>query len=355
MEKGGIGDAEFWAVTNPLNNFVTKHRVLGMVESGFLVITSLDRRIEYAHVYGDTVILASSLIPGNETADGGIVLALKPSDTVANLLAAQRDAIARVDGKALGALVSPAAFGFGIDADEVAEGRGAVVEQIVRDLGEPPPGGYTVESKALSIGDERDHAWIAEELEVGAAGRPPRRFAITELAAAIDGAWRIVALHWATPIADATAERMAILKTMPTPQPIPDRHDGSDELNRAVRAAFASRAAFAEARSERPDAFNFGSGGERAHGGVGIKRIFSKLKAQIRLHDGARVVAGGAWDPAQKAAPWIGWAAVNIDFTSRTRAATEVTQTFRVLAIMMKDGADWKIVQTQWSNGGPIR
>lgn len=294
-------------------------------------------------------------LPGNETADGGIVLALKPSDTVANLLAAQRDAIARVDGKALGALVSPAAFGFGIDADEVAEGRGAVVEQIVRDLGEPPPGGYTVESKALSIGDERDHAWIAEELEVGAAGRPPRRFAITELAAAIDGAWRIVALHWATPIADATAERMAILKTMPTPQPIPDRHDGSDELNRAVRAAFASRAAFAEARSERPDAFNFGSGGERAHGGVGIKRIFSKLKAQIRLHDGARVVAGGAWDPAQKAAPWIGWAAVNIDFTSRTRAATEVTQTFRVLAIMMKDGADWKIVQTQWSNGGPIR
>jgi hypothetical protein len=292
-------------------------------------------------------------IPGTEA--GGAVLALKPNDTVASLLAAQRDAIAKVDGKALGALVSPEAFGFGADADEVAEGRGAVVEQIVRDLGDPPPGGYTVESKALSIGDERDHAWIAEELEVGAAGRPPRRFAITELAAAIDGSWRIVALHWAAPVADATAERMAILKTMPTPQPVPDRHEGSDALNRAVRAAFASRAAFAEARSERPDAFNFGSGAERARGGVGIKKIFSKLKAQIRLHDGARVVAGGAWDPAQKTAPWIGWAAVNVDFTSKTRAATEVTQTFRVLAIMIKDGADWKIVQTQWSNGGPIR
>jgi hypothetical protein len=294
--------------------------------------------------------------PGrNETDGGGVVLTQKPSDTVASLLTAQRDAIAKVDAKALGMLVSPAVFGFGVDADEVAEGRDAVVEQIVRDLGEPPAGGYTVESKALSIGDDRDHAWIAEEIEVGAAGRQPRRFAITELAAAIDGAWRIVAVHWATPIADATAERLAILKTMPMPQPIPDRHDGSDELNRAVRAAFASRAAFAEARSERPTAFNFGSGGERAHGGVAIKRIFSKLKAQIRLRDGARVCAGSVWDPAQKAAPWIGWAAVNVDFTSKTRAATEVTQTFRVLAIMVKDGTDWKIVQTQWSNGGPIR
>jgi hypothetical protein len=31
-----------------------------MVESGFLVITSYDRQIEYARVYGDTVILAGS-------------------------------------------------------------------------------------------------------------------------------------------------------------------------------------------------------------------------------------------------------------------------------------------------------
>lgn len=298
--------------------------------------------------------VATRPVAANETAGGGVVVSLGPSATVASLLTAQRAAIAKVDVKALGALVSPAVFGFGVDADEVGEGRDAVVAQIARDLGDPPAGGYTVESKALSIGDDRGHAWIAEELEVGAAGREPRRFAITELAAAIDGAWRIVALHWASPVADATAERLAILKTMPMPQPIPDRHDGSDELNRAVRAAFASRAAFAEARSERPSAFNFGSGGERAHGGVAIKRIFAKLKAQIRLRDGARVVAGNVWDPAQTA-PWIGWAAVNVDFTSKTRAATEVTQTFRVLAIMIKDGSDWKIVQTQWSNGGPIR
>lgn len=163
-----------------------------------------------------------------------------------------------------------------------------------------------------------------------------------------------IALHWATPVDDATAERLAILNRLPAPRPIADRHDGSGELDQAVRAAFASRAAFAEARSERPDAFNVGSGGERARGPA-IKRIFGKLKAQLRIHDGARVVAGSAWDPAQKAAPWIGWAALDVDFTSKTRTATDVTQTFRVLAILVEEAHGWKIVQTQWSNGGPVQ
>lgn len=49
-------------VTNPLNKFVNKHQVLDMMRSGFLVITSYDREIEYLRFYGDTVIVA-----GNET------------------------------------------------------------------------------------------------------------------------------------------------------------------------------------------------------------------------------------------------------------------------------------------------
>ena len=56
--------ARLWSddfvVTNPLNKFVNKRQVLGMVESGFLVITSYDRQIEYVRVYGDTVIAAGS-------------------------------------------------------------------------------------------------------------------------------------------------------------------------------------------------------------------------------------------------------------------------------------------------------
>jgi len=52
--------ADNLVVTNPLNKLVTKQQVLGMVESGFLVITSFDRQIEYLHIYGDTVIVAGS-------------------------------------------------------------------------------------------------------------------------------------------------------------------------------------------------------------------------------------------------------------------------------------------------------
>lgn len=49
-----------FVVTNPLNKFVNKQQVLGMVESGFLAIPSFDRQIEYVRVYGDTVIVAGS-------------------------------------------------------------------------------------------------------------------------------------------------------------------------------------------------------------------------------------------------------------------------------------------------------
>jgi ketosteroid isomerase-like protein len=56
--------ANLWSddfvVTNPLNKFVNKKQVLGMVQSGFLVITSYDRQIEYIRVYGDLAIMAGA-------------------------------------------------------------------------------------------------------------------------------------------------------------------------------------------------------------------------------------------------------------------------------------------------------
>jgi hypothetical protein len=322
--------------------------------------------------------------PGDAKSGVAVATTVRSRDTVQRLVAAERAAIAAADPKALADLVIPTVFGFGLDASEVAEGRDAVVAQLARDLGAPPAGGFAVESKALAIGQDRDAAWIAEELEVRAPGREPRRFAITELAAAIDGTWRIVALHWATPVDDATAERLATAGALPAPRPIVDRRDGVTELDRAVRVAFMNRLLFARASSERADAFNLGSGGERARGGAAIKRVFGRLKAQIRVRNGARIVDGSAWDPAQRAAPWIGWAALNVEFTAvpqrglapataepvgsdatpadeaappspSARAPAEITQTFRVLAIMLKEGTDWKIVQTQWSNGGPFR
>lgn len=50
--------SEDFVVTNPLNRFVNKPVVLGMVTSGMLQFGAYDRKIEYLHVYGDTVIVA---------------------------------------------------------------------------------------------------------------------------------------------------------------------------------------------------------------------------------------------------------------------------------------------------------
>jgi uncharacterized protein (TIGR02246 family) len=56
--------ARLWSdefvVTNPLNKFVKKQDVLGMVRSGMLAFTSYERQVEYVRVYGDTVIVAGS-------------------------------------------------------------------------------------------------------------------------------------------------------------------------------------------------------------------------------------------------------------------------------------------------------
>jgi len=64
LHKDAKALANLWSddlvVTNPLNKFVSKQQILGMVESGFLVITSYDRSVEYVRVYGDTVIVAGS-------------------------------------------------------------------------------------------------------------------------------------------------------------------------------------------------------------------------------------------------------------------------------------------------------
>ena len=56
--------ARLWSddlvVTNPLNKFVNKQQVLGMVAPGFRGITAYDRQIEYLRVHGETAIVAGS-------------------------------------------------------------------------------------------------------------------------------------------------------------------------------------------------------------------------------------------------------------------------------------------------------
>jgi len=47
-------------VTNPLNKFVNKQQVVGLIVSGTLAFTSYDRQIEYVRVYRDTAVVAGS-------------------------------------------------------------------------------------------------------------------------------------------------------------------------------------------------------------------------------------------------------------------------------------------------------
>lgn len=62
VQKDPKALARLWSddfvVTNPLNKFLNKQQVLGMIESGFLVITSYDRHVEYLRTHGDMVIVA---------------------------------------------------------------------------------------------------------------------------------------------------------------------------------------------------------------------------------------------------------------------------------------------------------
>ncbi len=277
-----------------------------------------------------------------------------PLTSVLTLLQAQRDALGRGDVKALIASVAPEAVGFGANADELAEGRDAIEAQLRRNLGDPT-GPLTIEERFSQTGEEQNHAWTAQDLVISGSGRRTQRFAVTQLAAWIDGSWRVVAWHWGVPVRDSDAERVALLGTKPAPKAVANKLAGPKELDAAVRAAFGSRRAFMESRSDREDGFNFGSGPNERLTGSQIKRVFKTSKSEVRLHDGVHAVAGSAWDPAQRAAPWIGFAVANVDLTVMTRARTELTQTFRVLAVLLKEGNDWKVVQAQFSHGGPIR
>lgn len=283
-----------------------------------------------------------------ETAQHDVIPANQPAPSVEidDHIAAQHAAVSAGKLDALAETFWPKAVGFGTDADGIAEGRDALIAKLGPELAE----GGRVYTRSLSVGTEGNHAWIAEELEVGS-----KRYAVTQLAAFIGGKWQTIALHWAIQIPDSKAERMEILHTLRKPKPITNIIDGPKDLEPQIRTAFASRAGNNEARSTRATGFNFGSApGERVVGGMRIKSAFGKLRSEIALHDGIRAVAASAWDPAQKDAPTIAFAALNADFLTKSKAATDLTHTFRVLVVLVKEGADWKIVSSQWSHGGPF-
>ncbi len=236
----------------------------------------------------------------------------------------------------LGLLFDEHVFAFGIEAHEVAEGRAAVIDLVQHDLGTPPAGGFEVSPRFTQSGHEAETGWIAEELKIG--GKTYVTTAVVDLR---DGAWSIAALQFAMTMTNAEAYKSARAGELAVPDAIPDSHDDSP-LAKAMRTGFASKPSFVAARSTRSDALNFGSApGERVLGGDNIRKIFTKIKATIRLHDAVKVGPAGAHG---------GWGAANVDFSDADRDGKEVTQTFRVLVAWVEEAGGWRMVQSQWSN-----
>ncbi len=269
-------------------------------------------------------------------ADAPDVDAAPAEPAVEDLITRFHAALSHAKADELGLLLDTKVFAFGVEAHEIAEGKDAVVAALRHDLGTPTGRGFDVTTKFAQVAHDKDVAWVAEELRVGA-----KTFVTTYVAGLHDGAWTIAALHFAVTIPNDTAYKLAREGELPVPDAIPDTHDDSP-LAQAMRTAFASKPSFVAARSSRPDAFNFGSGpGERIVGGENIRKVFGRIKATVRLHDAVK--AGTVGDHG-------GWAAANVEYTDADRDGNDVTQTFRVLAAWLKEDAGWRIVLTQFSN-----
>jgi hypothetical protein len=284
------------------------------------------------------VAVATGGQPGELSRDGDAKVAEAPDESapaappITEFAARLHVAIGSAAAAELALLFDAHAFAFGVDGNDLAEGRDGVVAQLREDLGQAG----SVAIKFSHDGQDSEVGWLAEELRVG-----NKTFVITAALRLANGAWTIAALHWAEAMPNATAHRLARDGELAVPDAIPNTNDSSP-LADAMRTAFASIPSFVDARSARADAFNFGSApGERLKGGSAIKKVFSRIPATIRLHDAVKVGSIGERG---------GWGVANVDFTETTRDGAQLTQTFRVLAVWIKEEAGWRIVQTQWSN-----
>lgn len=283
---------------------------------------------------------SARIVSGGSTGDGGSAsvdagappAVLPEAPTVEAFMSRFHDAVGAASAKDLALLFDSTAFAFGVQANDLAEGRDSVVAQLREDVG----AGGQVSVKFSHLGQDGDVAWIAEDLKVG-----DKPFVMTAVLGLRAGVWTIAALHWAVAMPNAMAYKLAREGELAVPDVIPNANDTSP-LAAAMRTAFASKPSFVDARSTRADAFNFGSApGERLKGGEAIRKIFGRISATVHLHDAVKV--GTVGDHG-------GWGVANVDFTDADKDGTQVSQTFRVLAAWIKEDAGWRVVLTQWSN-----
>jgi hypothetical protein len=247
------------------------------------------------------------------------------------LLVLERRALAAADEAALAKLLAPNAFAFGFDAGDVATTGSSAAGMLAR-MGAQP-----VESAMSRIGREKDVAWIVDELAIG-----KRRVMSSQLAFRDGFEWKVAAWHLGELVPNKRAADLAKAGELPQPRELADMPDDDHQVHDAFTAAFASREAFIDAFSTRADAIDVGSAPrETKLSGETVKKAFRSVNATIRIHDG--VVAGRVNER-------IGWAAANVDYA----LSSTNTQTFRVLAVLVREGSEWRLVLAHWSNAGPL-
>lgn len=253
-----------------------------------------------------------------------------------DLVAKFHAAIANPESGELAPLLDANVFGFGVQAQDVAQGREPVTAILRKIVGTESPAPIDVSASAPQIGQDGQIGWFGEELRVGET-----TFVVTVAAGLRQNAWSIFALHWALAMPNDTAYRLAYSRKLEIPGSIPNGVYDTP-LAKAMTAAFSSRPAFVAARSNRPDALNFGSAPGELSLGENTKRIFARLRARIQLHDAVNVGKIGEHG---------GWGAANVNYTDVDKRGRKVTQMFRVLAVWVMENDQWRIVQTHWSNG----
>lgn len=289
---------------------------------------------------GSAAPSGSAALPGEtgatDDAQANAPAPVPTTPSIDDLVAAFHAAIAKPESEDLGKLLDSNVFAFGVGAQDVAQGKAAVMTILRKLIGGDAAAALDVSARFTQTGHEGQVGWFGEELRVGET-----TFVVSVAAGLRGDAWTIFALHWALAMPNDTAHRLAYSGRLEMPDSIPNGIYDTP-LAKAMIMAFSSRPAFVAARSVRPDALNFGSApGERMIGET-IKRMFAQLKAKIRLHDA--VNAGPIGERG-------GWGAANVDYTDVDKAGHEVTQIFRVLVVWLREGDQWRIVQTQWSNG----
>ncbi len=271
------------------------------------------------------------------------------------LIGAQYGAIEMPDIEAFASFLTEDVFWFGSAANEAISGRDAVIADLNQVFGPMMEAGASFEtvSSGMKIGLSPDGgaAWIADQLELritlgeDVTAIPYR---ITSVAVHDEDTWSIVAQHWSIGVPNEQAMAIALEGGWTPLAPIADAiGNGAEPVVALIKAGSEDASAWLATFSDHPDAFAFGSAPEEVlEGGPVVKKVFGdqveQYKMRLALKDGviARLAPSGT----------LAWAACNLDVTLEMGEDT-VTQPYRALLVYLKQGDEWELVQSHFSNG----